>query len=139
MSFLRPTPRAVRLLLVLAMLAFVLAQALGGWHRILHGINTASHAGATAPAARDPGHAPHAHGHTHGHAHGHAHGHEPYAHEAGSATCQLLDALTQAGVPPASPCALPPSTAATVTAQRARSVVVAAATPFDARGPPAAH
>ncbi len=144
MPFLRPTSRAVRLPLVLAMLALVLAQALGGWHRIRHGVDTGSHVGshagshsdASAPAASgSPGSpASPALGHAH-----HAHGHDPYAHEAGSDTCRLLDALTQAGVPPATPCVLPPSTAAAVSVQGARSIVVAAATPFDARGPPAAH
>ncbi len=126
MSLLHPTSRAVRLPLVLAMLALVLAQALGGWHRIRHGVDTGSHVGSQAES------------HAGSHAH-HAHGHDPYAHEAGSDTCRLLDALTQAGVPPATPCVLPPSTAAAVPVQGARSVVVAAATPFDARGPPAAH
>lgn len=126
MSLLHPTSRTLRLPLVLAMLALVLAQALGGWHRIRHGVDTDSHVGSQAGS------------HAGSHAH-HAHGHDPYAHEAGSDTCRLLDALTQAGVPPATTCVLSLSTAASVPVQRSHTVVVPAATPFDARGPPAAH
>lgn len=105
MSLLHPTPSAVRLPLVLAMLALALAQALGGWHRIRHGVDTGSHVGSHVGS--------HAGSRAGSHVH-HAHGHDPYAHEAGSDTCRLLDALTQAGVPPATPCVLPPSTVAAV-------------------------
>lgn len=136
MSFLRPTPRLARLPLVLAMLALVLAQALGGWHRIRHGAVAAAPAGATAQAVRDAGHA---HANAHANAAAHAHAHDAYAHEAGSETCRLLDALGQAGAPPAATCALPPAPATAVVAPRAHAVVVADAAPFDARGPPTAH
>ncbi len=128
MSFLRPTTRLARLPLVLAMLALVLAQALGSWHRIRHGTVGAAPNGVTSQAAYDTGHS-----------HANAHAHDAYAHEAGSETCRLLDALGQAGVPPAAPCALPPVPATAVAAPRTHAVVVAQATPFDARGPPAAH
>lgn len=124
MPFLSPTSRIPRLSLVLAMLALVLAQALGGWHRIRHGTGGAAHSGIAAQAARDAGH---------------AHAQDAYAHEAGSETCRLLDALAQAGAPPVAPCLLPPAPATAMPALRAGAALVAAAAPFDARGPPAAH
>ncbi len=136
MSLLHPTSRAARLSLVLAMLALVLAQALGTWHRIRHGASGAAPSGVTAQAVRDAGHT---HANAHANAHVNAHAHDAYVHEAGSETCRLLDALGQAGVPPAAPCALPPASVAAVAALRVHAVLVAAATPFDARGPPAAH
>lgn len=134
MSFLRPTSRLARLPLVLAMLALVLAQALGAWHRIRHGTGGAAPADIAAQAVRDAGHV-----NARSAASEHAHVHDAYAHEAGSETCRLLDAMGQAGIPPAAPCALPPAPATAVAVPRTHAVVVADAAPFDARGPPAAH
>lgn len=140
MSFLRPTSRLARLPLVLAMLALVLAQALGAWHRIRHGTGGAAPAGIVAQAVRDAGHAHvNAHANAHSAVLAHAHVHDAYTHEAGSETCRLLDAMGQAGIPPAAPCDLPPAPATAVALPRTHAVVVADAAAFDARGPPAAH
>lgn len=103
--------------------ALLLAQALALAHRSAHGqgLGPAVGEGARAIAV------------THAHS-------TPFAgHEQGASDCRLFDALAhEPGAPPATPALTPPPAGPTlVTVTAPGEHIVAEATPFDARGPPA--
>ncbi|MEY4654518.1 MAG: hypothetical protein RI884_3099 [Pseudomonadota bacterium] len=124
----RPLQPVRRYLLVLAMLALVLAQAVGGWHRIGHGMAHATHADRGAAqvcdSEQDGSQASDA---------------NAFEHDAGSQTCKLLDALTHADGASEAPALGFLPLAREHAAQRTYRVVAVADVPAAARGPPAIH
>ncbi|MES2482605.1 MAG: hypothetical protein V4609_11465 [Pseudomonadota bacterium] len=119
----RPRSRPLSFAAAAALIfALLLAQALGLAHRAAHGqgLGLAVLEGARAIAApQDPA--------------------APFAGHAPGSDCRLFDALThEQGAPPAMPAQAPPPAGPILVAATAPGEhIVASATPFDARGPPA--
>jgi hypothetical protein len=119
-------------LLVLAMLTLVLAQvltqAVGNWHRIWHGAahpTATDRGGVTACDKEQTGK--------------HESRTPAFGHEAGSQACTLLDALAHAAGAPVMPSLEPAPIVRERVLQPAYRVVAVADVPAAARGPPSFH